>query len=237
MNPTRTQHDAVLTLSEGDVAYGAARVLHVPELALGAGSVLALQGGNGTGKSSLLKAIAGVQATYTGVMTCRGRNLARLAPHRRAAFGIRFLPQGRRIFSRLTAGGHLRLAEKYLGRRNLKQCADASQEDENTAVADVESTRPGSTFSGGEAKLLLLQTLLSRHVHLALLDEPYAGLDPGAAVQVTAVIKRCLSAGAACIVADHTGTVHERLCQPVTYDLLPSDGRGTPFAMVEENKP
>ncbi len=234
MKEPNRQRDVVLTLSAGDVAYGAARVLHVPALSVEAGSVIALHGGNGTGKSSLLKAIARVQAQYTGTMTYCGQSVAQLASHRRAASGIRFLPQGRRIFARLSVHDHIRLALKHLDEQDMTRGHRAPRHHNTQADALLKSHRRGATCSGGEAKLVLLESLTVGHVQLLLLDEPYAGLDEATAARTTAIIARCSSSGAACIVADHTGTARERVTLSATYNLVAAERGSAPFAMLKD---
>lgn len=234
MNEAGKHCDIVLTLSAGDVTYGPTTILHVPGLSVAAGSILVLHGGNGSGKSSLLKAIAGVQASFTGSVLYRMLELRHLATHKRAASGIRFLPQGRRAFDRLSELGHTRLAARYLGRPNANDSHGNSLEQQNRPHAHPNNTRVAATFSGGEAKLLLLRSLTVAPVHLLLLDEPYAGLDQGAAALATATIQRCLTAGAACIAADHTGLVDTRFSRIIHRKLEPTHGGQTPFTLGKQ---
>lgn len=156
--------------------YGQAHVLHGVGLSVEPGSVLALMGRNGAGKSTTLKAIMGLVQPSGGAVRFAGRTIAGLPSHAIARLGVGYVPEDRRIFTDLTVMENLEV-----GRRAPRPGAPAWTAERlfelfpNLAAM---RGRPGGRMSGGEQQMLTIARTLMGNPALVLLDEPSEGLAP-----------------------------------------------------------
>ncbi|MEA2685196.1 MAG: branched-chain amino acid transport system ATP-binding protein [Actinomycetota bacterium] len=213
---------AVRGLSAG---WGATAVVQGADLDVAGGEVVAVLGGNGSGKSSLLLAVAGLLRPRSGEVVLDGRRLGRMAADRRARLGLRLLPQTRRVFPSLTVRENLEAVELGL--------ADAD-------VADVRVRRaawlerfpalasrldePAAGLSGGQQQLLAIGRVLSVRPRVLLADEPSAGLSPARADACGQAILVLAAEGAAVVLVEQNVTLARRLAGRV---LRMHDGRRT----------
>jgi len=173
--------DILLETSGLFSAYGQSEVLRDIGLAIAKGSVVALIGRNGVGKSTLLKTLVGAHPATSGTIRLDNEDISRLAPHKRARAGIGFVPQGRHIFPHLTVMENL---ETGLSARN-----DRSKHvpehifDLFPKLRDVRS-RKGGFLSGGEQQQLAIGRALAGDPKLLLLDEPTEGIQPNVVEQI-----------------------------------------------------
>jgi branched-chain amino acid transport system ATP-binding protein len=181
-----------LALTDVEAGYGAVRVLHGVSLALAAGETVALLGTNGNGKSTLLKCVMGLLRPSGGGIvldTGAGRvELGRLSPQEIVGLGVALVPEGRRLFPKLTVEENLQLgafrrqARPRL-RENLKLCYDAFP-----VLADRRRQLAGS-MSGGQQQMLAIARAIMSAPRLLLVDEPSVGLSPMLVRQTMEVIR------------------------------------------------
>jgi branched-chain amino acid transport system ATP-binding protein len=164
--------------------YGRIGVLDGVSLTVTSGECVGILGHNGMGKTTLLRAIAGLLPTWSGRILFEGRDISHTSAHLRARAGIGIVPQGRQIFPGLSV------------RQNLHFAAVAKRLDKNQAEADALAEFPeltrlldrsGGGLSGGEQQLLALARALCGQPRLLLLDEPTEGIQPSI---VQAMIER-----------------------------------------------
>lgn len=166
----------LLQVNNLDVHYGLGVGLNDVSLTIEQGSVLAILGRNGAGKSSLLQAIAGSVPPYKGQIIWQGLDITRLPIHARVKAGISLVPEGRRIFPHLTVKENLRLGGFSLG---SKQFPEAYQKVIDLFPILAERAEfPAGVLSGGEQQMLAIGRALMSKTRLLLLDEPSLGLSP-----------------------------------------------------------
>jgi urea transport system ATP-binding protein len=165
----------VLRVDKVDLHYGAAQALWSVSLSAKPGSITCLLGRNGVGKSSLLRAIMGIQSISKGEIVWEDEPLGRLAPYQRAARGIAYVPQGREIFPLLTVRENLETGFATTGR------GDRTVPDYVFELFPVLKTmlrRRGGDLSGGQQQQLAIGRALVSRPRLLVLDEPTEGIQP-----------------------------------------------------------
>ncbi|MDH6132025.1 branched-chain amino acid transport system ATP-binding protein [Kitasatospora sp. MAA4] len=179
--------------------YGGGTVLHGIDLTLPEGSMHAVLGHNGAGKTTLLHTVAGLVRPSRGSVTLAGRRLDGQPPHRIAQAGVGLVPQGRRVFARLTVAEHLALAH----RRPRGQAAPWTPQAVLRLLPRLDERRSqlGGRLSGGEQQMLALARALLGQPRLLLLDEPTEGLAPAVADEVLALTRRLADDGLTVLLA------------------------------------
>jgi branched-chain amino acid transport system ATP-binding protein len=167
----------LLELTDVTVHYG--RITAVQELSLRVdeGELIGLVGHNGAGKTTTLMAITGVLKPTAGEIAFRGSSIAGLSPDAILRMGISLVPEGRRIFGRLTVGENLHIGTSARKDRR-KADADIKQMCERFPVLGRYRHRSGAQLSGGEQQQLAIARALLARPRLLLLDEPTLGLAP-----------------------------------------------------------
>lgn len=168
-----------------DLYYGASRALRAVSLDAAPGRVTCVLGRNGVGKTSLMRAIVGLQRVRAGRIAWEGRDLTRAPPESRARAGIAYVPQGRDIFPLLTVEENLRTGFAVLPRR------DRSVPEEVFTLFPVLAEMPGrrgGDLSGGQQQQLAIARALVMRPRLLVLDEPTEGIQPSIIKQIERVI-------------------------------------------------
>jgi len=165
----------MLSVQDVDLYYGAAQALRKVTIDAPVGAVTCLLGRNGVGKSSLLRAIIGLQPIAAGRIGWEAQDISRLPPYERARRGIGFVPQGREIFPLLTVRENLQtgLAVRPRGERMIPD-----EVFELFPVLNDMLGRRGGDLSGGQQQQLAIGRALVTRPRLLVLDEPTEGIQP-----------------------------------------------------------
>jgi len=169
---------ALLDVRDLWVAYGQILALRGVSIAVERGQIVALIGANGAGKTTTLNAICGLRAIRNGRVVLDGRDLADVPAHRLPALGLVQVPEGRRIFGRLTVMENLRMGA--FSRRDGEDAVGRDLERVFELFPRLRERRDqlGGTLSGGEQQMLGIGRALMASPKVLLLDEPSMGLAP-----------------------------------------------------------
>src|SRR3954447_9419002 len=167
-----------------DLSYGASRCLRSVSLEADPGRITCVLGRNGVGKSSLMRAIVGLERIQGGKILWEGRNVAGMAPADRARAGIGYVPQGREIFPFLTVQENLETA--------LAAAPRGSKVPEEVftlfPILKQFLRRRGGDLSGGQQQQLAIARALTARPRLLILDEPTEGIQPSVIKDIARVI-------------------------------------------------
>src|SRR6516164_8654008 len=182
----------MLSVEAIDLFYGASHALRRVSLSAKKGEVTCILGRNGVGKTSLLRAIFGLQSIRAGRIAWEDRDLTGMPPYQRARAGLALVPQGREIFPRLTVAENLETGYAMLPRR-LRHIPD-----EIFALFPVLKEmmrRRGGDLSGGQQQQLAIARALVMRPRLLVLDEPTEGIQPSIIKDIGSVIALLRSQG------------------------------------------
>ena len=176
-----------------EVRYGGIRAVKGIDLEVAGGELVCLIGANGAGKSSTLRAIAGIATAQAGSIRFGDRDLSRVPAFERARAGLVMVPEGRGVFSRLSVDENLAMGA--YARSDTGVAADRARVFELFPRLAERRAQIAGTLSGGEQQMLAIgRGLMSRPTLLAL-DEPSMGLAPMAARRILDVIRDINRAG------------------------------------------
>ncbi|HYD04613.1 MAG TPA: ABC transporter ATP-binding protein [Reyranella sp.] len=189
-----------LTVEAIHTAYGLSQVLFGVSLEVRAGECIALIGRNGVGKTTTMRSIIGLTSPTSGRVVWKGRDIARLGPHRICRLGIGFVPEDRRIFPELTVWENLDIA-----RRAGPDGRTTWREEQVFALfPDLKEIRDrrGGVLSGGQQQMLTIARTLMGNPELLLLDEPSEGLAPLIVEQLRQRVAELKATGLSIVLAE-----------------------------------
>ncbi len=186
MSPDATE--PLLAVEEIHTYYGKSHILDGVSLEVGRGEVVGLLGRNGVGKSTTLKAVAGLVHPSRGEVWFEGRPITRLPAHRVARLGIGYVPEDRRIFPLLTVTENLRTGLDRHGVTAARKKELLQKVYEYFPVLAERRGQAGGTLSGGEQQMLAIARAMMLEPKIILLDEPTEGLMPRMVSQIREII-------------------------------------------------
>ena len=187
----------MLSVDNIDLYYGASHILRHVSIAATPGTITCVLGRNGVGKTSLMRAIFGLQAIRAGRISWEGHDITKLAPHERARRGMALVPQGREIFPRLTVQENLETGMAPLARDKRRLPAEIFS---LFPVLSGMIKRRGGDLSGGQQQQLAIARALVTQPRLLILDEPTEGIQPSIIKDIERVIRDLGSRGDMAIV-------------------------------------
>jgi urea transport system ATP-binding protein len=175
-----------------DLYYGASHILRGVNVLAEKGSVTCVLGRNGVGKTSLLRALVGLQPIRRGTIRWEDRDITGLKPHERARRGIALVPQGREIFARLTVQENLATG---LATRPRQQRRIPDEIFSLFPVLRDMLKRRGGDLSGGQQQQLAIARALVTEPGFLILDEPTEGIQPSIIKEIERVIRDLAARG------------------------------------------
>ncbi len=220
-------------------SYGARKVVKDVRLAVHSGEVVGLLGPNGAGKTTSFYMIVGLVRADAGEITIDGQRVERLPIHQRSRLGLSYLPQEASIFRKLNVEENIRAVLELQhgpdGRALPKPTIDKLL---NGLLNDlsIEKLRasPAPALSGGERRRVEIARALATQPRFILLDEPFAGVDPIAVLEIQRIIGFLKARGIGVLITDHNVRETLGICDRA---YIISEGRvlaeGTPGEIVE----
>ena len=202
----------MLEVQHLSVSYGVTEVLRDVSFAVPERSIVALLGGNGSGKTTTLNVLSGLLTPRAGSITFEGRSIAALPSHEVVKRGIVQVPQGREVWSGMSVRDNLDLgAATRRDRRGVK--ADVDGVFALFPVLRERQSRKAGTLSGGEQQMLAIGRALMARPRLLLMDEPSAGLSPVVVQAMVAAIQRLHARGLTILLVEQNVGVAAALAQ------------------------
>jgi branched-chain amino acid transport system ATP-binding protein len=192
----------LLSAEQLELAYGEIAVCRGISLHIDQGEIVALIGANGAGKSTTLRAIAGVMKPRAGSICFRGQDITRLPSHDRTLLGVALVPEGRHVFPFLTVRENLELGG-FKNRRDRPKIRNMIEKvfDMFPRLRD-RATQNAGTLSGGEQQMLVLGRAMMSEPQLLCLDEPSLGLAPIVVRDIFRTIRAINAAGTSVLLVE-----------------------------------
>ncbi len=196
----------MLVIENLSVNYGAIRALTDVSLNVKPGEIVALIGSNGAGKTTTLNTISGIVPSNSGTITFKGQNITKTAPHRIAAQGIAHVPEGRRVFPRMSVLENLEMGAFTRNDRDGIRKSFGEVFERFPRLAERKS-QLAATLSGGEQQMLAMGRALMAKPILMLLDEPSMGLAPMLVEEIFNIIGEINQSGTTVLLVEQNANV------------------------------
>ena len=220
-------------------SYGSRKVVHDVSISVKKGEVVGLLGPNGAGKTTSFYMIVGLVRADGGSITIDGQPVAHLPIHRRSRLGLSYLPQEASIFRKLNVEDNVRAVLELQRDEDGKPLQHDEIEKRLTSLlqelrVDHLRASPSVALSGGERRRVEIARALATNPRFILLDEPFAGIDPIAVIEIQRIIGFLKNRGMGVLITDHNVRETLGICD---HACIISDGRvlaqGTPREIIE----
>jgi len=220
-------------------SYGSRKVVHDVSISVKKGEVVGLLGPNGAGKTTSFYMIVGLVRADGGSITIDGQPVAHLPIHRRSRLGLSYLPQEASIFRKLNVEDNVRAVLELQRDEDGKPLQHDDIEKRLTSLlqelrVDHLRASPSVALSGGERRRVEIARALATNPRFILLDEPFAGIDPIAVIEIQRIIGFLKARGMGVLITDHNVRETLGICD---HACIISDGRvlaqGTPREIIE----
>ena len=231
--PSRLEADGLMKI------YGARKVVKDVHLAVDAGEVVGLLGPNGAGKTTTFYLVVGLVRADAGVIRIDGQDVQGQPIHRRARMGLSYLPQEASIFRKLTVAENIQAVLELQYGEDGRSLSAAEIDRRLNALLDELSIgklrdSPAPSLSGGERRRVEIARALATQPRFILLDEPFAGVDPIAVIEIQRIIGFLRARGIGVLITDHNVRETLGICDRA---YIISEGsvlaEGTPAEIVD----
>jgi lipopolysaccharide export system ATP-binding protein len=182
--------------------YGSRTVVQNAGLSVKSGEVIGLLGPNGAGKTTSFYMIVGLVAADGGTITIDDHDITHFPIHRRAQMGLGYLPQEASIFRRLTVSQNIQAVLELQGLDGDALNARLENLLDDLHIAHIRDN-PAVSLSGGERRRVEIARALATNPRFILLDEPFAGVDPIAVIDIQKIIRFLKERGIGVLITDH----------------------------------
>jgi lipopolysaccharide export system ATP-binding protein len=238
LNPNGTESTSRLQASHLQKSYGSRMVVRDVSLEVQKGEVVGLLGPNGAGKTTSFYMIVGLVRPDAGDISIDGQSVAHMPIHRRSRLGLSYLPQEASIFRKLNVEQNVRAVLELQHDAAGKPLSETVIEERLTSLLQdlrVEHLRESLALalSGGERRRVEIARALATQPRFILLDEPFAGIDPIAVIEIQRIIGFLKSRGIGVLITDHNVRETLGICD---HAFIISEGsvlaQGTPSEIV-----
>ena len=196
-----------LVVSGLQKTYGKRTVVQDVSLEVSRGEVVGLLGPNGAGKTTSFYMIVGLIPSDAGTIDLDGMDISRLPIHRRAALGLSYLPQEASVFRKLNVEDNIRAVLELQNVNGKPLSKDTIQDKLDSLLNElqIEALRenPATSLSGGERRRVEIARALATDPQFILLDEPFAGIDPIAVIEIQRIVRFLKQRGIGVLITDH----------------------------------
>ena len=218
---------SVLVAANLRKGYGQRTVVHDVSMEVKSGEVVGLLGPNGAGKTTCFYMIVGLVAMESGHIAIDGAAIGRLPMHQRARLGLSYLPQEASVFRKLTVEDNIRAVlelQRDARGKALDSAEIARRLEALLGELQIEHIRTSlaSALSGGERRRVEIARALATTPRFILLDEPFAGVDPIAVLEIQRIVRFLKARGIGVLITDHNVRETLGICD---HAYIISDGR------------
>jgi lipopolysaccharide export system ATP-binding protein len=208
MTMDASEHGSTLIVKGLQKSYGKRLVVRDVSLQVDCGEVVGLLGPNGAGKTTSFYMIVGLVPSDAGTIDINGTDISSLPIHRRAVLGLSYLPQEASVFRRLTVEENIRAVLELQHNADGKPLGkDEINERLDTLLAELQIEKlrenPALSLSGGERRRVEIARALATNPRFVLLDEPFAGVDPIAVIEIQRIVRFLKERGIGVLITDH----------------------------------
>ncbi len=200
----------LLEVSGIAISYGTAQVLHGVSLTVAQGETVTLIGANGAGKTSCLRAISGLEPLTAGAISFDGQRIDGLTPRQRLERGLVHVPEGKRLFPRMTVRDNLAMGAFLRSDDNAIR-SDIEAMYERFPILKARHGQAAGSLSGGEQQILAFARGLMARPKLLLIDEPTVGLSPLMVKELSAAMRAIHADGVAILLVEQNAAMALRL--------------------------
>ena len=183
------------------VHYGAVEAVKGVSFQINAGEIISLIGANGAGKSTILRALTGLVRPSSGTIEFHGKSIVGLAPHQIVRLGIGHVPEGRRLFPKMSVMENLKMGA-YLRKSKAEIKETLEMVYEHFPILKERTKQRAGSLSGGEQQMLATARALMNRPQLLMLDEPSIGLSPILTAEIGKIVQQINAMGVTTILVE-----------------------------------
>jgi len=195
----------MLKVENISVNYGAIKALQNVSFEINQGEIVTLIGANGAGKTTILNTISNIVPSVAGRVTYLGKDVTKLPPHEIVKLGISQVPEGRRVFAKMSVLENLEMGAYT--RNDNEVGSDIEKIFQRFPRLNERKKQPAKTLSGGEQQMLAMGRALMSRPKLLLLDEPSMGLAPMLVEQIFEIIQEINKSGTTILLVEQNANM------------------------------